>query len=496
MDNNMKSGQENILPDAAGLFFALRSMGYKNTAAMADLIDNSIDAQATNVWVSIENDLSKIFIADNGTGMSAETLRTAIRLGGKKVHDNGSDLGKYGLGLITASISMGRVVRIITKYDGIYNTAVLDYDVIRETNLFKADFYDSTEAEVASFNFRTKNADSGTVLIIDKCDKLQYTKAKDLISAVDESVSEVFRVYLNEGNSIEINGSRVIAYDPLLLNLRGSRRLVDETINVKSSAGATGKIHVLAVMVPDQGAATNRKLHLNITGQGFYILRNNREIASALEFQDIFKKHNDFNLLRIELSFSPELDDLMGINLKKHDIAPAQEVINALKAVLDAPIKKAREEMKAKQRNKDAKNPFLQAPKPAPAPASEQPSNVSNSMMQTTIEEKTAPSFVATAPLAMPAAPETYEVTFSTYAGAENDPLLKFTESNGVITIRYNICNEYYSAKILSGDSSIKAKETLDAVLKASILAYLKTAGAASLASFVDAIAATLTEAE
>lgn len=503
MDNNMQSGQENILPDAAGLFFALRSMGYKNTAAMADLIDNSIDAQASSVWVSIENDLSKIFISDNGVGMSANTLRTAIRLGGKKAHDNSADLGKYGLGLITASISMGRVVRIITKNNGVYNTAVLDYDVIRETNLFKADFYESTETEKASFNFRTKNADSGTVLIIDKCDKLQYTKAKDLMNAVSESVGEVFRVYLSNGNTIEINGSNVPAYDPLLQSLRGIRRLVDKTIQVKSSTGTTGEMHVLAVMIPDQGTATNRKLHLNITGQGFYILRNEREIASALEFPDIFKKHNDFNLLRIELSFNPDLDDLMGINLKKHDIAPAQEVINALKAILDAPIKKVREEMKAKQRKKDAKNPFIQASNPVSdsevkptMTSSTDQLNILGSTMPTTDAKTTAALVTASAPT-QAAVPQDREIVFSTYAGAEDDLLFKFSESSDTVTIRYNICNKYYAENILSGDNSVKAKEMLDATLGASIKAYLEVSYApSSLATFVSAIASTLTSME
>ena len=466
--DNLSGGQENILPDAAGLFYALRSMGYENTAAVADLIDNSIDAEASNVWVSIDDDLSKIFIADDGIGMSGETLRNAVRLGSKKVHNSGTDLGKYGLGLITASISMGRVIRIITKQDGIYNTVILDYDSIQEKNIFTADFYESTSSEISSFDFRTHGAKSGTVLIIDKCDKLQYTRAKDLISAIEEFIGEVFRVYLSEGKHIYINGSDVAFYDPLLLAVRGSRRLVDTDIDINSNTGVNGKIHVLAVKIPDQGAKANKSLHLNIKGQGFYILRNRREIASALEFPEIFKKHNDFNLLRIELSFNPDLDDLMGINLKKHDIAPSQEIINALKRVLDEPIRKVRDEMKKKQKMPHGPNPFIPTNTPG---TTTMPTIISGGGISVPphIEKPT------TAP-----GDDKYTFKYSTFAGSENDPLFKVSVLSKEITIRYNICNDYYSRVILADDYGAKIKEALDSIIRSSIQAYLETSGSAS----------------
>lgn len=475
-----KGGQENILPDAAGLFYALRSMGYENTAAIADLIDNSIDAKASNIWVSVDEDLNKIFIADDGTGMSKDTLRTAVQLGGKKAHDSGTDLGKYGLGLITASLSMGRAIRIVTKKDNVYNTVLLDYDTVQKEDSFIVNFYESTDSEIASFDYRTRGADSGTVLIIDKCDKLQYTSAKDLINAIEESVGEIFRVYLSEGKHIYINDSEVAFYDPLLLAVKGNRRLVDMDINIESNSGVSGKMHVLAVLIPDQGVKANRSLRLNIKGQGFYILRNKREIASALEFSDIFKKHNDFNLLRIELSFNPDLDDLMGINLKKHDVAPSQEVINALKTILDEPIKKVRDEMKLKQRKKDNKNPFIK-------PINGGATNI-NVPALVGSNNKNGTSFSPVEPTSTPNNKK-YEFAFSTYAGSENDPLFKLSTLNEKITVRYNICNKYYSDSILADDYGIKIKEALDNIIEASIRAYLGVSGSSSLNAFAEAMA-------
>ncbi|MBQ6487029.1 ATP-binding protein [Candidatus Saccharibacteria bacterium] len=461
-----RGGQENILPDAAGLFYALRSMGYENTAAVADLIDNSIDAEANNIWISVDEDLNKIFIADDGVGMSEDTLHDAIRLGGKKAHDGASDLGKYGLGLITASISMGRVIRIITKKDGAYNTAVLDYDAIRQTNLFNADFHKSTDTEIASFNFRTNNSKSGTVLAIDKCDKLQYTRAKDLISAVDEYVGEAFRAFLKSGKKIFINGSEVHLYDPLLTGF--GTAIVDTDIDIKSKSGIEGKMHVLAVKIPDQGPKANKALRLNIKGQGFYILRNRREVAAALEFPEIFKKHNDFNLLRIELGFNSDLDDLMGVNLKKHDIAPSNEIIDALKVVLDEPVKKVREEMKEKQRRTQDDNPFI---------LSQTPKKPGKTVLTPTKKEK---EIEVPVPNDESAKELKFEIVFSNYAGDEKGPLFKHTIQGEKITVLYNTCSEYYYEKMPADGSSTKTKEVLDDIIKASIMSYIRQSDALS----------------
>ena len=477
----MGGKEENILPEAKGLFQALRDMGYENTAAVADLVDNSIDANATNIRIAISDDMQKIFIADDGIGMSDKVLNTAIKLGGKKAHDNSSDLGKYGLGLITASLSMGRVLRVITKNDNKYNTAVLDYDVVCDTNKFIADFHESTKNEVEAFDFRTKNASSGTIIIIDKCDLIQYTKAKDFTDALELHLGQVFRSFLRNNKHIFINDAEIHDNDPLFRDRAIVTKLVDTNVEIRTTSGSKGIMHVLAVKVADQGMKKNRSLHLNIFGQGFYILRNNREIASALEFPEIFKKHNDFNLLRIEVSFNPELDSLMGINIKKHDVTPSKEVINALNEVLSEPIKQLRLEMKEKQRKKEEENPFLNEPVIVEAPAnggtmSEQ---VGASTVVVDVPEKGEPE---NAVLEL-------EYQFSSYAGEESGPLFKTSITDNQVMIRYNLRNEFYANNILGGDNNIQTKIALDNVIKSSIQAYAEVASITTLSLFADALA-------
>lgn len=479
MTNNYESGgQERVLPDAANLFYALRSMGYENTAAVADLIDNSIDAGAKNIRITVDNDRKIVYIADDGCGMSKDTLKTAIKLGGKKDHSDGSDLGKYGLGLITASISMGPIIRIITKHDGVYNSAVLDCNVISNVNDFIVNFYDSKDAEIQSFDYRTNNAESGTVLIIDKCDKLQYTSMDDFMSALDEKIPYIFREYLRNGNHIFLNNIDVEMKDPLLLD-RGSKILVDTDITIDIDGANSAKMHVKAVEAQDYGVKINKQLRLNIAGQGFYILRNNREIATALEFQEVFKKHNDFNLLRIEINFGPDLDDLMGVNLKKHEIAPSKKILSALDDLLHDDILGVRARAKARQqKDKEKKNPF----KPSKG------NSAAVSEPETTSEQPSVSVPITTSDA--PSKPVEYEYTFATYAGSEDEQMFRIMKSGNKIVIRYNFKNKFYADNLLAGDTdSKKMKALLDTAVKGSIEAYIKSSGDTKINQFVKDLA-------
>ena len=100
-------------PNAGILIYALQHLGYKNDVALCDIIDNSIDAGATVIQLEIAAD--RIIIADNGCGMNKETLNEALRLGSDVVRDDASCLGKFGMGLSTASMSIANKTIVLTK---------------------------------------------------------------------------------------------------------------------------------------------------------------------------------------------------------------------------------------------------------------------------------------------------------------------------------------------------------------------------------------------
>lgn len=110
---------ELVEPRAASLVESLRAFGYDLGSAIADLVDNSVSAGATNVWIDFHWDgaESSISLTDDGRGMSEGTLRDAMRLGSRHPGDprDAKDLGRFGLGLKTASFSQSRCVSLLTK---------------------------------------------------------------------------------------------------------------------------------------------------------------------------------------------------------------------------------------------------------------------------------------------------------------------------------------------------------------------------------------------
>ena len=204
--------KENIIPEARNLYSALRNSGYSNTAAIGDLIDNSLDAGAKTIKIDIAEDLKQIYISDDGTGMSIETLKLALRLGGRKVHDNINDLGKYGLGLITASLSMGTRLRVITRKDGVTNVGIFDYDEVYSSNGFIASFREATNSEILGFNYRTNNAKSGTVLSIENCDKIQYNDLASFESDLRSTIKSTFWAFVQNEREIIVNNKVALVF--------------------------------------------------------------------------------------------------------------------------------------------------------------------------------------------------------------------------------------------------------------------------------------------
>src|SRR6266516_3656384 len=125
-----------ITPSAARLTESLRDIGYDFPAAVADIVDNSIMADAGRVDILIEFDGADSFVsvADDGCGMTANGLVEALRYGTRRTYTRG-DLGRYGLGLKTASLSQCRSVTVVTRsttQTGRGAARMLDLDLIAE----------------------------------------------------------------------------------------------------------------------------------------------------------------------------------------------------------------------------------------------------------------------------------------------------------------------------------------------------------------------------
>ncbi len=161
-------------PSPARLIEGLRDTGYDFNTAMADLVDNSIAANASIINVKIDMDTQDnihVYIADNGCGMDFDGLKNAMRYGSAE-RDDPNSLGKFGLGLKTASTTFCRSLSVLSKGDNNeYNKVQWDLDEIVSTNSWKLLQPELDDDEIEYLE-ETTNGNNGTLVIWDKVDRL------------------------------------------------------------------------------------------------------------------------------------------------------------------------------------------------------------------------------------------------------------------------------------------------------------------------------------
>ncbi len=338
--NTIKYNKENT-PNASKLMESLRYSGYDNNIAICDLIDNSLDANATNVKIEVGLDIHKnyyIIVADDGFGMDEENLAQSLRLGSMTIRNVESDLGRFGMGMVTASISIAKRIEVFTKQkDQSMLTSIMDLDEMEEKNNFNVYREKSTSDEIKlAQNYGI--VDCGTVLFLKKCDKLTKPDLTEFLDSLKKEIGETYRYFLRSGKRIVVNGELVKIVDPMWTDgslteeyKQKSEIFSDEKYEIKvDGLNKKESFEVKIYILPKFDQVIMRKLKIGIKNQGFYILRNYREISKADDL-GIWNKDPHLNNIRAEILFSGTLDATMGVNYTKHDIKPVQAVIDKLK---------------------------------------------------------------------------------------------------------------------------------------------------------------------
>jgi hypothetical protein len=317
-------------PHARRTMEALRELGYDSYASILDIIDNCIDAQAKiiNVEIGEQKGDFVITIDDDGCGMDEETLKEALRLGSDTEREAG-DLGKFGMGLVTASIGLSRSVEVLTKeVDGPLLYGGFDLEQIAAENKFVKWVGPATKEQAAEF-VHTK----GTRVRLSKTDRISNRNVTTFANTLRPRIGQVFRKFLKSGVAIRVNGKRLLSIDPLMLSDAKTRLILDTEIEVDGKASAILRV----VDLPDFGQAGNTSAGIIPQNSGFYIVRNNREIMEAHTF-GFYKKHPDYSHFRAELSFDGSLDAHFHTDVKKMSIHPSQSFLDKLRQATQALI--------------------------------------------------------------------------------------------------------------------------------------------------------------
>lgn len=330
---------------------ATRDTGYRSTAAaVAELVDNSIQAAAKNIHIFVREEVGReggveLAVLDDGTGMDAATLRRALQFGGSMRFGDRAGLGRFGMGLPNASVSQARHVEVFTwRAPNVCIASHLDVDDIAGGELEEIPMV--RRGPVPKWAQEYKGF-SGTLVAWSKCDRLDNRRISTIVRKLHEPLGRVFRHFIWRGVKILINGEPVAAIDPLFLHastpLSGAvpfGELLTFEVRVPGKDGKTSEIKVRFAELPvakwhDLPVEDKRK-HRIVDGAGLSILRAGREVDYGWWFFGAKRRENYDSWWRGELSFEPELDELFAITHSKQGINPTPEIREILTPDLEA----------------------------------------------------------------------------------------------------------------------------------------------------------------
>ena len=346
------------IPKASTLMGSLRSIGYSFEAAIADIIDNSISAHASNVHIFFPLnplDIMAVGILDDGDGMDKEYLFEAMRYGSSASEDKRAedDLGRFGMGLKSASLSQCRILTVVS-YDGInLNAYTWDYSYILEKQDWIIKELTSFEIDKLPYINHLKVQCKGTLVIWQDFDVLYkssdgqiFETLNDLRTTVEESVALIFHRYLSSTGkdqlNIYINKLLVSALDPFLENHPKTTFKKEKDIAINDSNGIEQLIHIKPFVLPFATDLKDKDKKLiggieNLRSkQGFYIYRNKRLIIWGTWF-GMNKRAELTKNARIRVDIPNTLDDIWSIDIMKQKASIPKRILNQLRTtVMDA----------------------------------------------------------------------------------------------------------------------------------------------------------------
>ena len=274
----------------------MRDLGYSLETAIADIIDNSISANATaiDIMCNLTDAKPSLVIIDNGWGMSGDEIVEAMRHGAAdpKVERGPKDLGRFGLGLKTASFSQCRTLTVTSAKDGHVNGAVWSLDRIDALDDWMLSILDDDDLSAIGCTDRLRQ--HGTAVIWTNLDRLFEDESgprrdeivNEKLGIVERHLSLVFHRFLagevkgRKKIAISMNGHAVSPFDPFCRKNMATQILPEEVVYVGGVA-----VQMQPFILPHHSRLTASEYDFYhsrsdfISNQGAYIYRNGRLMA-------------------------------------------------------------------------------------------------------------------------------------------------------------------------------------------------------------------------
>lgn len=331
-----------LLPDPKRMIEGLRDTGYEFDTAVADLLDNSIAAGAKNIDLRVDMDVRgsiRLSLADDGSGMNEAGLENAMRYGAA-ARPNPASLGKYGLGLKTASTAFCRRLTVASRASATDKIQSLTWDLdhVGKERKWEVLPSESVDEEIEEHLETVAAKSSGTVVVWEKVDRLlkDYADAggkpaqkalKQKVEGLRAHIAMVFQRFLDSKDTraetvkIAIDGKPLEAWNPFVPEL--SELVAEQTMDVQTPSGREAAFTVKAYILPRREdfptSEQAKNAMISSDRQGIYIYRENRLIKDA-DWLGIYQKEPHGSLLRVEFSFDHRLDEVFHLDIKKSQI--------------------------------------------------------------------------------------------------------------------------------------------------------------------------------
>ncbi|MCR1785416.1 ATP-binding protein [Nocardioides carbamazepini] len=343
-------------PRADALIESLRAFGYSPEAAIADLVDNSVSAGAKRIAVDFawSGANSRVTVSDDGGGMSENALVAAMRPGSTSPLEDrdASDLGRFGLGLKTASFSQARELTVVSKTEeGDATTRRWDLDTVAASGEWR--LLRTAPAGAAVLQPPTTG---GTTVTWSKLDRLvgdvgsddakAHRRFLDATARVQRHLEATFHRFLSGRGRlrISVNGQQIDSLDPFMVHHPATQQLDAEELPYKGSL-----IKVAPYVLPhrskldDEEMARGAGLQGWNQQQGFYVYRSGRLLVQGDWLGLGLSKDEHTKLARIAVEFPSSLDHAWQVDVKKSTARPPGELVEALRRIARATRSKAEE---------------------------------------------------------------------------------------------------------------------------------------------------------
>lgn len=318
--------EQECVPFAPSLIESMRSLGYSFPSAIADLLDNSISARAKKITIVAEPNLNpSLVIFDDGCGMNQNELYEAMRYGSSNPLEERKedDLGRFGLGLKSASLSQCRKLVVISKKEGQVCGYSWDLDYVMEKQSWMLKGFSDEEIYKYPHSELLNDVEHGTYIYLSEFDRIKEGTgniSETFNKCLDDMINHlalVFHRYIDEGLKIVVNGVEIESRDPFLLNHSATQRKRESSFHINGE-----KIVLKPYILPHLSKLSQDDLD-KVGGkdrlrsdQGFYVYRNKRLIIWGTWFR--LERKDELNkLARVMVDIPNSLDYMWSIDIKK-----------------------------------------------------------------------------------------------------------------------------------------------------------------------------------